>query len=85
MHQGAAGWQSTRDSHLSPLWGLTIPAAVLMFPFGLVAVYFSMQVNQRLQEGDVAGAAKNSQLAKTWGIIFLAVFGFLTLGYMSAV
>ena len=40
---------------------------------GLVAIYFSVQVNQRLQVGDMAGATKNSGLAKTWGIILLAL------------
>jgi hypothetical protein len=66
------------------MWGLTIPAAVLAFPFGLVAIYFSMQVNQRLQAGDTAGAVKNAGLAKTWGIVFLVVGVIFTLIYLGS-
>jgi hypothetical protein len=61
------------------MWALTIPAAILAFPLGLVAVYFSAQVNQRLQVGDLAGAAKNAGLAKTWGIVLLAIGAIFTL------
>ena len=68
----------------SPMWGLTIPAAVLAFPLGLVAVYYSTQVNQRLQVGDMAGAAKNAGLAKTWGIVFLVVGVIFTLIYLGS-
>jgi interferon-induced transmembrane protein len=57
----------------SPNWPLSIIAAILAFPIGIVAVYFSAQVSQRLQAGDIAGAAKNSNLAKTWSIILIAL------------
>ena len=71
-------------SRPTPLWGLTIPAAILAFPLGLIAIYFSSQVNQRLQVGDFAGAAKNAGLARTWGIILLALGVIFTLYYIGS-
>ena len=82
--RGAGSWGPAPVVRPSPLWGLTIPAAVLAFPLGLVAVYFSSQVTQRLQAGDMAGAAKNAGLAKTWGIILLALGAFFTLIYLGS-
>ena len=65
-YQGAQqGQPYAPGARPTPLWGLTIPAAILAFPIGLIAVYFSSQVNQRLQAGDIVGATKNAGLAKT--------------------
>ncbi|MEU7811099.1 CD225/dispanin family protein [Pseudonocardia sp. NPDC049154] len=77
-------WQAVPAQRPSPMWGLTIPAAVLAFPLGLLAVYFSAQVNQNLRTGDLAAAAKNAGLAKTWGAILLGLGIFLTLVYIGA-
>jgi hypothetical protein len=67
----------------SPRWPLTIIAAILTFPLGLIALIFSSQVTTKWNTGDVAGAQKSSQLAMTWGIIFI-VLGVLLLLYAMA-
>jgi hypothetical protein len=66
--------------------------ACLSFPAiitGIVAIVFSAQVNSKLNQGDVTGAQRASQNAKTWnwvttGITVLALVGaviyFLTVG-----
>jgi Interferon-induced transmembrane protein len=77
-------WRSGPVPTPSPMWGLTIPAAVLAFPLGLIAVYFSSRVNQHLQVGDMAGAAKSAGLAKTWGIVFLVLGAISTLFYLAS-
>jgi hypothetical protein len=38
-------------------------------PFGLVALFFSAQVNTKLAIGDIAGAQMSSRRAKTWVIV----------------
>lgn len=49
------------------------------FPFGLVAVIYSAQVNSRLAAGDTAGAQIASNNARMWMWIALVV-GILTWG-----
>jgi hypothetical protein len=83
IHHVQAGWPPVSAHRPSPLWGLTVPAAILAFPIGLVAVYFSAQVNQNLRAGDLAAAAKNAGLAKTWGIILLALGVIVTFSYLG--
>lgn len=43
------------------------------FPFGLIAVIFSMQVNQRLANGDYEGAKSASEKAKLWAWICIGI------------
>ena len=43
------------------------------FPFGLIAVVFSVQVNQRLASGDFEGAQSASEKAKLWAWICIGV------------
>jgi hypothetical protein len=57
----------------SPRWGLSIPAAILAFPLGLLAVFFSSQTTSKWNRGDVAGAQKSSQYALISGIILLSI------------
>ena len=57
---------------------LSIVAAVVSFffcciPFGIVAVVFSLQVNQRLAGGDYQGAKDSSEKAKLWAWIFIGI------------
>ncbi|WP_433503816.1 CD225/dispanin family protein [Pseudonocardia halophobica] len=85
MNRGQARWPAVPAQRPSPLWGLTVPAAVLAFPIGLVAVYFSAQVNQNLKSGDLGAAAKNAGLAKTWGIILLVLGVIITFSYLGSV
>lgn len=73
MPPSQQAWQASAAQRPSPMWGLTTPAAVLAFPIGLLAVYFSAQVNQNLRTGDLAAAAKNAGLAKTWVAILLGL------------
>jgi hypothetical protein len=42
-------------------------------PFGIVAIVYSVMVNNKLTAGDAAGAAQASKNAKMWCIIALAV------------
>jgi Interferon-induced transmembrane protein len=79
VDRNPVSWGAGQAATPSPMWGLTIPAAILAFPIGLVAVYFSAQVNQRLQVGDLAGATKNAGMAKTWGIVLLVIGAIFTL------
>jgi hypothetical protein len=43
------------------------------FPFGLIAVVFSVQVNQRLARGDIEGAQSASEKAKLWAWICIGI------------
>ena len=57
---------------------LSIVAAVVSFffcciPFGIVAVVFSLQVNQRLAGGDYEGAKASSEKAKLWAWICIGI------------
>ena len=48
-------------------------------PFGVVALVFSAQVNNKLAAGDVPGAQSSSNSARTWSLVgFIA--GLLTFG-----
>ena len=48
-------------------------------PLGIVSLIFAAQVNSRLAAGDVAGAQRSAQTARTWALIaFIA--GLLTFG-----
>ena len=51
-------------------------------PLGIVALVFSAQVNTKLAAGDVAGAQRASNSARTWSIIAL-VAGIVTTGGVS--
>lgn len=68
----------------SPHWGWSIVGVVFSLVFGLVALYFSSQVGQRFQRGDVEGARKASSYARVWGIVGLVVGLFLLIGYSSS-
>lgn len=51
-------------------------------PFGVVAIVYAAQVSTKVQAGDVAGAMKSSQNAKTWCWVSFGVglaFGLLYL------
>lgn len=48
-------------------------------PLGIVSLIFAAQVNSKLAAGDVAGAQKSAQTARTWGFIAFIV-GLLTFG-----
>lgn len=57
---------------------LAIVATVVSFffcciPFGLVAVVFSVQVNQRLARGDFEGAKLASERTKQWAWICIGI------------
>ncbi len=48
-------------------------------PIGIIALIFAAQVNSKLAAGDVAGAQRSAQSARTWALIaFIA--GLLTFG-----
>lgn len=56
-----------------PYWGLSIAAFLGFGIFGLVAIYYSSQVGQRLARGDGPGAQRASSSALTWGVFGLTV------------
>lgn len=56
-----------------PYWGWSVAGTVLFFVFGLVGLYFSIQVRRRTLTGDISGAARASALARGWGIGSVAV------------
>jgi interferon-induced transmembrane protein/zinc ribbon protein len=54
------------ESYLVP----SILATVLCcLPFGIPAIIFASQVQERLNRGDIAGAQQSSKNAKTWCIV----------------
>ena len=48
-------------------------------PLGIVSLIFSAQVNSKLAAGDVAGAQRSAQTARTWAVIAF-ITGLLTFG-----
>jgi ribosomal protein L40E len=54
-------------------------------PFGVVAIVYAAQVQTKLQAGDVAGAMKSSQSAKTWCWVSFGIGLAVGLLYLIAV
>jgi hypothetical protein len=57
-------------------------------PFGIPAIVYAAQVDDRLRRGDVAGAIKASNSAKTWcwvsfGIGFVTSVGGFLVGFLA--
>lgn len=48
-------------------------------PVGIISLVFAAQVNTKLAAGDIAGAQRSSQSARTWAVIAL-IAGLLTFG-----
>ena len=57
-------------------------ACCLSLPFGIVALVFSTQVNNKLSYGDVAGAQDSSKKAKIFCWVSIAIFGVVAVLYM---
>jgi len=57
-------------------------ACCLSLPFGIVALVFSTQVNNKLAYGDVAGAQDSSNKAKIFCWVSIAIFGVVAVLYM---
>jgi hypothetical protein len=76
----AESW--TRPSVPSPpsYWALSIVAFFLSLLFGGIAMYFSYQVGQHYQAGDVESSRKASRTAKAWGIVGIVVGA---IGYLA--
>lgn len=56
-----------------PYWGWSVVGILGSLVFGLIALYCSNQVGQRLARGDRPGAQRASRYARVWGIVGLAV------------
>jgi Interferon-induced transmembrane protein len=54
-------------------WPLSIVGVLFSFLFGVIAIYFSVQVGRRWNRGDVEGAQRASRRARTIGIIAIIV------------
>ena len=54
-------------------------------PFGIVAIVFAAQVNDKIRVGDVQGAIAASQNARMWSWVSFGVSGALILLYMLIV
>ena len=48
-------------------------------PLGIISLVFAAQVNSKLAAGDVAGAQRSAQTARTWALIAF-ITGLLTFG-----
>lgn len=51
------------------LWQSIVVTLCCCLPFGIVAIIFAAQVNQKLAAGDYAGALQSSKQAKMWCMI----------------
>jgi len=51
------------------LWQSIVVTLCCCLPFGIVAIIFAAQVNDKLRRGDVAGALQSSKQAKMWCLI----------------
>src|SRR3954447_26632971 len=58
------------ESYLVPSILVTVLCCI---PFGIPAIIFASQVQEKLQRGDIAGAQQSSKNAKTWCIVAVAV------------
>ena len=54
------------ESYLIPSILVTV---LCCLPFGIPAIIFAAQVQEKLQRGDIAGAQQSSKNAKTWCIV----------------
>jgi hypothetical protein len=54
------------------LWQSIVVTLCCCLPFGIVAIIFAAQVNDKLRRGDIAGAMQSSKNAKMWMLIGLA-------------
>jgi hypothetical protein len=57
----------------SAYWPLSIISFICFFLFGVIAIYFSVQVGSRWRAGNVQGAQKASRMALIWGIVGIVV------------
>ena|SRR5256885_994294 len=58
------------ESYLVPSILVTVLCCI---PFGIPAIIFASQVQEKLQRGDIAGAQQSSKNAKTWCIVAVSV------------
>jgi hypothetical protein len=63
---GYVGRPSTIPNYLVPAILTTVFCCL---PAGIVAIVYAAQVSQKEQAGDIAGALKASQNARTWSIV----------------
>src|SRR6266850_1172481 len=54
------------ESYLVPSILVTV---LCCLPFGIPAIIYAAQVQEKLQRGDIAGAQQSSKNAKTWCIV----------------
>ena len=57
------------QSYLVPAILVTV---LCCLPFGIPAIIYAAQVQEKLQRGDVTGAQRSSKNAKTWCIVAVA-------------
>lgn len=71
------------ESYLVPSILVTV---LCCLPFGIPAIIFAAQVQDKLQRGDIAGAQQSSKNAKTWCIVAVAVPAvFMVLYFLLAI
>ena len=69
------------SNHLVPAILVTVFCCL---PAGIAAIVFAAQVNGKLQRGDLAGARRSSQNAKTWCLVSLG-FGIFWILFCAAI
>jgi hypothetical protein len=64
------------------LWQSIVVTLCCCLPFGIVAIIFAAQVNDKLRRGDLAGAMQSSKQAKMWCLIALGCGLLVAIIYM---
>jgi len=67
----AFGTQPPAQQIPNYLWQSIVVTLCCCLPFGIVAIIFAAQVNDKLRRGDVGGAMHASKQAKMWCLIAL--------------
>ena len=79
--------RATRPAPPEHISSYLVPAILVTIfcclPFGIVSIVYAAQVNEKLAAGDVAGAMRASDNAKTWMWVSFGVGLFIGVGYVS--
>lgn len=62
-------WASSRPKPPSYLVGAILSTLFCCLPFGIVSIVFAAQVDSKYNAGDIGGAERASNNAKTWMIV----------------
>jgi Interferon-induced transmembrane protein len=63
------------------VWAI-LTTILCCLPAGIVSIVYAAQVNSKWAQGDVAGAQRASQNARTWAIVSVVAFFVLAIVYV---